>query len=394
MTTIPYSEAQRMEVRSLVNLAGEVIAYYWPMRTFIYRNVLHGLEYLDFEDAVKQGQRFLGGRPYLPNNRFRDYFQIGRIRIEDIDAALTPLIQGKTVMIGKRPVTHLEVLRAQFLQGIKVPDHGHQERVRGSLSERANLEAVANRLRTVLRPPNQDARVQTTVLADTQALGHDVTLSAWCDQILGTRIVEQINEELIKWCGAFVDEGHAAWTMPHRETSFYNAWKHLAQHDFSGTFLGIQDWKHKIQSLPERPEDTILRYLETLGIPKILWEDYLSLQLGALPGWTGFIKWRAEEAGYEWQAAFPASLVKYLAIRLFYERELVHKACRTELGIAGDYTALLAFMQDQAHVHCLRHARVTGILNQEFTQKVDRLRYRIPRASQGAWQTLADHYSV
>ncbi|MBA3964213.1 MAG: DUF2309 family protein, partial [Nitrospirales bacterium] len=304
MTTIPYSEAQRMEVRSLVNLAGEVIAYYWPMRTFIYRNVLHGLEYLDFEDAVKQGQRFLGGRPYLPNNRFRDYFQIGRIRIEDIDAALTPLIQGKTVMIGKRPVTHLEVLRAQFLQGIKVPDHGHQERVRGSLSERANLEAVANRLRTVLRPPNQDARVQTTVLADTQALGHDVTLSAWCDQILGTRIVEQINEELIKWCGAFVDEGHAAWTMPHRETSFYNAWKHLAQHDFSGTFLGIQDWKHKIQSLPERPEDTILRYLETLGIPKVLWEDYLSLQLGALPGWTGFIKWRAEEAGYEWQAAF------------------------------------------------------------------------------------------
>ncbi|MDH3505294.1 MAG: DUF2309 domain-containing protein, partial [Nitrospirota bacterium] len=67
LTPIQYSEAQRMEVRSLVNLAGEVIAYYWPMRTFIHHNILHGLEYFDFEVAVNEGQRFLGGRPYLPN---------------------------------------------------------------------------------------------------------------------------------------------------------------------------------------------------------------------------------------------------------------------------------------------------------------------------------------
>ena len=112
LTPIQYSEAQRMEVRSLVNLAGEVIAYYWPMRTFIHHNILHGLEYCDFEEAVKQGRRFLGGRPYLPNERFRDYFQTGRIRVEDVEAALKPLIQNKTVMIGNKRITHLEVLRA------------------------------------------------------------------------------------------------------------------------------------------------------------------------------------------------------------------------------------------------------------------------------------------
>ena len=61
VTAQRYSETQRMEMRSLVNLAGEVIAYYWPMRTFIHHNILHGLEYLEFEEAVQQGQRFLGG---------------------------------------------------------------------------------------------------------------------------------------------------------------------------------------------------------------------------------------------------------------------------------------------------------------------------------------------
>lgn len=394
LTSMQYSEAQRMEMRSLVNLAGEVIAHYWPMRTFIYRNALHGLEYLDFDEAVKQGERFLGGRPYLSNERFRNYFQTGRIRIEDIDAALKPLAQGKAVTVGNRRITHLEVLRAHLLQGAKAPDHGNQERPEGSLSQDGALATLTDRLQTILRQPNYNERLHTRVLADTQALGHDVTLSAWCDRVLGTRIVEQINEELIKWCGAFVDEGHAAWIMPSRESSFYDAWKLLAQHDYSNAFLGLQDWKSKIQALPEHPEEAILKHLEFFGIPKALWVDYLSLQLGALPGWTGFIKWRAEEAGYEWQVAYPASLVKYLAIRLFYETELVSAACRAELGISGNYSALLAFMRDQPQVYSLRQARVAGTLNPKYADKVDRLRYGHFRGGQEVWQTLADHYSA
>ena len=49
---------QRMELRSLVNLAGEPISHYWPMKTFIHHNPLHGLEHLSFDEAIKQGTRF------------------------------------------------------------------------------------------------------------------------------------------------------------------------------------------------------------------------------------------------------------------------------------------------------------------------------------------------
>ncbi|MBA3965453.1 MAG: DUF2309 family protein, partial [Nitrospirales bacterium] len=392
VTARPYSEAQRMEMRSLVNLAGEVIAYYWPMRTFIHHNLLHGLEYLEFEEAVQQGQRFLGGRPYLPNEVFRDYFRTGRIRIEEVDAALQPFTQDKTVLVGNTRITHLEVLRAHLLQGLTAPNHMHQPEAGDPSSEDAALATLTDRLRTILPSSDHQAQVQTAAEADIQALGHDMTVSAWCDRVLGTRIVEQINEELIKWCGAFVDEDHAAWTMPARDLSLYTVWKQLAQHDFSSAFLGIPDWKHKIQALPERSEDSLLMYLEILGIPKALWEDYLSLHLGTMPGWTGFIKWRAEETGYEWQERYPVSLVKYLAIRLFYEGELVRDACRVKLNITGDYPALVAFMREQPHVYSLRQARVTGSLTPEFRRQVDRLRYGSPRDRHAAWRMLADRY--
>lgn len=46
--TRAFTEAQRMELRSHVELAGEAIAQYWPMRTFIHHNPLHGMEDMPF----------------------------------------------------------------------------------------------------------------------------------------------------------------------------------------------------------------------------------------------------------------------------------------------------------------------------------------------------------
>jgi uncharacterized protein YbcC (UPF0753/DUF2309 family) len=58
-------ESRRMELRGIVHLAGEVVAQYWPMRTFVHHNPLHSLEYLPFEETVRRGKQFLGGNGYL-----------------------------------------------------------------------------------------------------------------------------------------------------------------------------------------------------------------------------------------------------------------------------------------------------------------------------------------
>ena len=64
-------ETRRMELRGIVQLAGEVIAQYWPMRTFVHHNPLHSLEYLPFEETVRRGKQFMGGNGYLPGELYR-----------------------------------------------------------------------------------------------------------------------------------------------------------------------------------------------------------------------------------------------------------------------------------------------------------------------------------
>jgi len=390
-----FTDSQRMEMRSFVNLAGEVIAHFWPMRTFIHHNILHGMEYLDFEEAVLEGQRFLGGKPYLSNQGFRAYFQAGRISPDHIEAALKPFAQKKSVALGGRCITHLEVLRAHLIQGITVSADGNQEMGLAPSSEKAIMEALSIQLQSALKSNNLNATVQAAVTKDSHALGNRMTLSTWCDSVLGTRITELINWELIKWCGAFFDEGHATWPMPMRGKTMYDAWKTLAQQD-TGAFLGISDWRQKLEDLPERPEDLLLDCLESLEIPKTLWTDYMSLQLGSLPGWAGFIKWRSEETAYEWQQAYPASLVKYLAIRLWYERELVATACDEELAMAGEYGAMTTFMQEHPHTYFIRRERIARRLPSDYARQVDRLRFGGPsRKDSGvieAWDSLAERY--
>lgn len=93
-----FTDAQRMELRSHVELAGEAIAAYWPMRTFIHHNPLHGLEHLPFDQAVKRGEQLLGGKGYLACSLYRRYFAQGRISQEDIAQVLAPLASDRRVL--------------------------------------------------------------------------------------------------------------------------------------------------------------------------------------------------------------------------------------------------------------------------------------------------------
>jgi uncharacterized protein YbcC (UPF0753/DUF2309 family) len=382
-----FTDAQRMELRSYVQLAGEVIAQYWPMRTFIHHNPLHGLESLSFEQAVKRGAQLFGGRGYLSNDTFRGYLQQGRIRAGDIRAALAPLAADKAIMFGERLTTHLDVLTASMSQGVTEPSPDGHQSDGGAEADSELLEAVAHRLATII--PSQPAGSSLPPPRwDSVALPSRETLSAWCDQTLGTTIVETINQELIKWCSAFLDEGEAGWAMPHRDQKFFRAWKSLAQYDGVFRCLGIKQAGQRIRALPDRTEDAVLDSLGRLTLPKPVWEEYLSLHLAALPGWTGYIKWRSNQDNDAWQQQFPIDLVKYLAVRLFYERELVEHACRTQLGIGGTYDDIRTFMDEFPHAYWLRREWIAGRLSPTGAELARQLRRSDRRFEPAAWEEL------
>ena len=378
-------EAKRMEVRGVVRLAGEVVAQYWPMRTFVHHNPLHSLEYLPFEETVRRGKQFLNGDGYLPSDLYRTYVASGRIQLEHLDAALQPLASDRTVVLGSRSLPHGDVLRACLTEGLCSPV---REPLDDQLEDpdRELVERLAGKLEHVLEAPSLDDRVKKVVEVNQGALCRWLTLSHWCDDTLGTSIVQTINDQMIKWCSVFLDEGHAAWGMPDRDGGLYQSWKRLAAQEWS--LIGIADSRRKIAALPDHPEDTLLESLDLLGIPVELQQDYLSLQLTALPGWAGFIKWRGEERDYPWQQANPVGLVKFLAIRLWYARELVHAACREYLDIPGRFDDIMAYMRDYSEEYYLRRQRIAGHLPALYAEEVDRLAHR---KGQG-WNTVLTRY--
>ena len=63
-----------LKIRSTIHVAAEPIPFFWPMRTFIHHNPLHGLEHLSFDKAVEEGKRLFHGQVYLPRSIYQSYY--------------------------------------------------------------------------------------------------------------------------------------------------------------------------------------------------------------------------------------------------------------------------------------------------------------------------------
>src|SRR5262249_38161301 len=158
------------------------------------------------------------------------YLRSGRIRPEHLDQVLASMTPDTRLAIGARTVTHRQVLRACLTEGLGLPA---VEPLDSQLADpsHSRIGEVTARLESVLKYPDLTTRIRAIVESDEAALGRWLTLSHWCDDTLGTHIVGDINDQLIKWCEAFLDEGHATWVMPEREKGLYQAWKIVAAHE-------------------------------------------------------------------------------------------------------------------------------------------------------------------
>jgi uncharacterized protein YbcC (UPF0753/DUF2309 family) len=380
-----YTDAQRMELRSHVNLAGEVVARLWPMRTFISRNPLQGFEHLQFEEAIKEGERLFAAQGFLPLDYYRKSFEEGRIGLRSLQQALQELVTDKHALLGERRVSHEDILTAVMVRGIRLgPAPGSSAEAAGFSDTTAGIAPIVRWLQD-LSPGDLWGAEEEPMQHRSDDWPFEETMAAWCDRTVGSRVTEEINRQMIKWCAVFCDEGEAAWSMPHREDSFFRSWKRAAQYDFSLPLIGIARAAEKIRRLSDGPEDALLASLDQMGIPRQAWPNYLSLHLAALPGWTGVIKWRAEQAGYPWQEHHRIDLIKYLAIRLFYERELAATVFRRALDSEGHVEAIAQYARRFPYALWFRRAFATGTLSAEARQEGKRLLRWWKRARAHDW---------
>lgn len=362
---------EREGVRRQIGEACQSVAQLWPLKTFAYRNPVRGYEHLPFDEAVREGRRLQGGVGYLPNHEYRQFYRDGRITEENVRRALArfgPSVNSAaSVQAGSRRIDSSEVFRARLLSGIEAlepslldwtlkqegllnPLTGISPAERNGNSSAADLwDGVLSVLRLQQplaggppasredAPPGEAAHPGA---APDVALPDGRTIGDWLDLLAGASVVERINAEMIKWTAAFLDEGLAGWAMPSRNQGFYQSWRELAARDFSCRFLGVKNFARKVRSLPDAPEEAIALCLHRLGLPPERWKDYQSRHFAQLPGWTGFVRWRSETPEYPAQHEHPIDLVQYLAVRLFYEVELVNAFCERQWSIPGTRSAI------------------------------------------------------
>jgi uncharacterized protein YbcC (UPF0753/DUF2309 family) len=153
---------------------------------------------------------------------------------------------------------------------------------------------------------------------------------------------QRVNEVLTRFCAAFLDQGLAAWPLPHRDEGFLRAFCALY-----GAGAAPQRWMQglgaelaRLQENQTTPLEMIFESLEELGVAPDEWQAYLSATLLALRGWGGMLE-QIEQRGDRVVHPIPAgSLVEFLAVRLLLERWSLALTARDALGFTGPLSEL------------------------------------------------------
>jgi len=375
------------DLKTLIERAARLLPSQGPITVFVHHNTLRAFEDLPFDEAVLKAMAIYGCQPYLTEEVFRGELARGRILPEDITASLLEdLGDDGDHLIGFMGTRHH--LRLAMLE--------HPLRL-GSDAELRWLIAETDALRRFRAETPPDVKNQLLdqtrrwVMRDYVARGADAKPRAedavttllsnfgepgverWTDEVwesftlaLLWRICHQgahaakrpapvvpplrhrnlllavsgrdsdllVHGEMIRFCGAFLDQGFAAWTLPDRDAGFFRAFLNLHR-----DFRPIEEWLRPLPDEIRRIEEAGLSPLESideslrlLGVAEADRGDYLSQSLLALRGWAGIL-WQME-TNAEW-AARPAprgTLIEYLAIRLLLERLALSWSAEVFLG--------------------------------------------------------------
>ncbi len=347
----------------LIEEAAEPVSQFWPMKGFVSHNPIMGLEHLPFDEAFQQAKGLFGAEGYLPVEEYRSLYRAGRITGQSVVSAMArvgPTIE-ESISLSARTINAKDLLRLHLLNGIdslepalldwQLTSAGALERPIAGADAKQDLGELWRQVLSTLKlddpaQSNQDSAAETEG-DESVELPFRRSLSDWVDELTDSSIVASIDQQVIKWTSSFVDEGMAGWSMPGRRPGFYAAWRELAKHDASGRLLGIKNFSSKVAALADEPESAIQNSLAKLQVPEARWPDYVTRVLAQLPGWTGLIRWRGLNPDDPIQSAAPIDVVQYLAVRLFYEVELVDVMAQRAWGVPGNLAAIAQYLQEK-----------------------------------------------
>lgn len=202
-----------------------------------------------------------------------------------------------------------------------------------------------------------------------------------------------VHDVLIRFCGAFLDQGLARWQLPRRDEGFYRAFCALYRQP-----LGPPDyWLRELASELGRLEDehvsslaSIRESLDLLGVGEAEWNDFLSATLLALRGWAGMIRFLQERGDRAIRPVPEDCLVEFLAVRLLLDRLALAHVTREALGFAGPLRALRTELRRRLAARQPPSLEQRAFVVFQLAQVLGWTPAESYRLSEGDWATLLE----
>lgn len=89
----------RARLKALPHRLEQVLPAQAPIKDFVHHNTLHGLQHLEFSQAVRAARQRTGANAYLPIERYREFYAQNRIDADDLADALRQQVGDEVAQI-------------------------------------------------------------------------------------------------------------------------------------------------------------------------------------------------------------------------------------------------------------------------------------------------------
>ena len=272
-------------IKEKLDYIKEVVPKYWPIITFIHHNPLTGFEKKNFREGLKLAKNIFKANVYMPSDYYVSLYKEGKIKQHILEENLLKVLsehnlsqyfhEARTFLIEISP-------RWESFRSYK----------------NSKKECLDENLVYYLKNETQFKDALCLIEHNTFYF----TFYEFFDAIFDTEKKELIEKDIIEYISRFLDQEQTTLSMYQRHLGMFNTFKYYEGLTFKGN-----------------SEEFIQEVLNKLKVPEKEISNYFLAHLLKQAGWAGFIKYRESDSYYYWQQEYPASLLDYLAIRLYYE---------------------------------------------------------------------------
>ncbi len=395
-----------------------------PISVFVHHNTLHALQHLSFFDALRCSQETYHCETLLSESAYQEKLKTGRIRSTDLERILTDDLAER----GSESIAGLTTRQELRLSMVQLPlQTGTASELEWLIAETDALrrflpqvsESVTTRMVDATRHWFQRERLQT----DSQILDQAPPVplapfleelsfhapesalenwgeSRWIEVCLnsiwrislaavtahgfphrappqfvrpterlraatGQNADQVVQEELIRFTSAFLDQGFSQWKLPHRDQGFLNSFLNYYGQTSLGVDPRLRGFSRVAASeaaLCRSPLEIIHDCLQRMGIAVEETEPFLERTLLALPGWSGMV-WQTEMQTDRVVRPSPrGTFLEFLAARLMLDCHVLKRMAQD----AGVWTGTLADLPQLGDRHGAG-ADQDGVMQRAFT---------------------------